>query len=392
MQSRYYDAEIRRFINADNVGVVSGEYLTTIGGQNLYSYCLNNPVNHADPSGHLIGAIIGLVVSLVFLGLAVYGLIEAVRAFIKEPSWLNLLFVVIAVVDVVLSAIAVLQAFKALQATLKVAGKKALRTSAQNRVTGEKLPNSQGGECNPGKCFIAGTKVKTEDGYKNIEEVEVGDKVLAYDEETGKQAYKEVVRLFRGKTEEWYHVFAEGEEIVCTGGHRFYVEGKGFVEAKDLTEEDKLTLSDGRQVKIEKIEKEELAKAETKYNFEVKDFHTYYVTENDVLVHNTCQLDPNDIYYTQDSIGRKFSDGRSVDDMITGLKNGSITADDVPAIRVFEQDGKIFTLDNRRLYAFKQAGMSQINVRWVNPSAPNIVRELAWKFTTINGGRSIRLR
>ena len=299
---------------------------------------------------------------------------------------------VIAVVDVVLSAIAVWQAFKALQATLKVAGKKALRTSAQNEVTGETLTNSQGATCNQGKCFIAGTKVKTEDGYKNIEEVEVGDKVLAYDEETGKQAYKEVVRLFRGKTEEWYHVFAEGEEIVCTGGHRFYVEGKGFVEAKDLTKEDKLTLSDGRQVKIEKIEKEELAKAETKYNFEVKDFHTYYVTENDVLVHNTCQLDPNDIYYTQDSIGRKFSDGRSVDDMITGLKNGSITADDVPAIRVFEQDGKIFTLDNRRLYAFKQAGMSQINVRWVNPSAPNIVRELAWKFTTINGGRSIRLR
>ena len=196
---------------------------------------------------------------------------------------------VIAVVDVVLSAIAVWQAFKALQATLKVAGKKALRTSAQNEVTGETLPNSQGATCNQGKCFIAGTKVKTEDGYKNIEEVEVGDKVLAYDEETGKQAYKEVVRLFRGKTEEWYHVFAEGEEIVCTGGHRFYVEGKGFVEAKDLTEEDKLTLSDGRQVKIEKIEKEELAKAETKYNFEVKDFHTYYVTENDVLVHNTCR-------------------------------------------------------------------------------------------------------
>ncbi len=195
---------------------------------------------------------------------------------------------VIAVVDVVLSAIAVWQAFKALQATLKVAGKKALRTSAQNEVTGETLPNSQGATCNQGKCFIAGTKVKTEDGYKNIEEVEVGDKVLAYDEETGKQAYKEVVRLFRGKTDEWYHVFAEGEEIVCTGGHRFYVEGKGFVEAKDLTEEDKLTLSDGRQVKIEKIEKEELAKAETKYNFEVKDFHTYYVTENDVLVHNTC--------------------------------------------------------------------------------------------------------
>ena len=223
---------------------------------------------------------------------------------------------VIAVVDVVLSAIAVLQAFKALQTALKgVAGKKALRTSAQNEMTGEKLPNSQGGECNQGKCFIAGTKVKTEDGYKNIEEVEVGDKVLAYDEETGKQAYKEVVRLFRGKTEEWYHVFAEGEEIVCTGGHRFYVEGKGFVEAKDLTKEDKLTLSDGRQVKIEKIEKEELAKAETKYNFEVKDFHTYYVTENDVLVHNDCGFDT--LYADPEKLI-----GKSADDIADMLGDG----------------------------------------------------------------------
>ena len=80
---------------------------------------------------------------------------------------------VIAVVDVVLSAIAVWQAFKALQATLKVAGKKALRTSAQNEVTGETLPNSQGATCNQGKCFIAGTKVKTEDGDRNIDELEV---------------------------------------------------------------------------------------------------------------------------------------------------------------------------------------------------------------------------
>ncbi len=34
-------------------------------------------------------------------------------------------------------------------------------------------------------CFVAGTMVSTEDGQKAIEEVETGDRVWAYDEETG---------------------------------------------------------------------------------------------------------------------------------------------------------------------------------------------------------------
>ena len=48
-------------------------------------------------------------------------------------------------------------------------------------------------------------------------------------------------------------------------------------------------LSTGEDVTIEKVEVEALTEAETTYNFEVADFHTYYVTEKDVLVHNTCK-------------------------------------------------------------------------------------------------------
>ena len=47
------------------------------------------------------------------------------------------------------------------------------------------------------QCFKEGTFVETEEGLKPIEDIKVGDKVLAYDEETGEQAYKSVVRLFR---------------------------------------------------------------------------------------------------------------------------------------------------------------------------------------------------
>lgn len=135
------------------------------------------------------------------------------------------------------------------------------------------------------QCFIGGTLVVTEDGLKPIEEIEVGDKVLAYDEETGEQAYKKVVRLFRNETYEWYHIFVNDEEIVCTGGHPFYsTKYDKFVAAKDLE-------TDGI---INRIKVEVLAEPQTTYNFEVEDFHTYYVGENEVLVHNKCDKKIND--------------------------------------------------------------------------------------------------
>ncbi len=48
LQSRYYDPEIGRFINADGeISGVGGD----IRGYNLFSYCFNNPVNMSDSTG-----------------------------------------------------------------------------------------------------------------------------------------------------------------------------------------------------------------------------------------------------------------------------------------------------------------------------------------------------
>ena len=55
-------------------------------------------------------------------------------------------------------------------------------------------------------------------------------------------------------------------------------------------------------------------------------------------------------------------------------------------------DGNIYSLDNRRLFAFKEAGMKTINVQWVDPTSPKIAKEIIKKFTTPNNGISIILR
>ena len=135
-------------------------------------------------------------------------------------------------------------------------------------------------------------------------------KVLTYDEETGEQTYKPVVQLFRNETKEWYHVRVNDEKIICTGGHPFYVlnaeasrksvlyEGtktdkKGkWITAKELKVSNQVLLSDGSCAIIETIEVENLSAPETTYNFEVADYHTYYVSDSKVLVHNAC-ANPN---------------------------------------------------------------------------------------------------
>ena len=65
LNSRYYDPEIGRFINADDISMLgaNGEFASL----NLYVYCGNNPVIREDKGGKfwniVAGAVIGAVIS-----------------------------------------------------------------------------------------------------------------------------------------------------------------------------------------------------------------------------------------------------------------------------------------------------------------------------------------
>lgn len=137
-------------------------------------------------------------------------------------------------------------------------------------------------------CFVAGTLVTTEDGQKPIEEIQVGDKVLSEDETTGEVAVKTVTETYVNETDELIHIGVNGETISATPSHPFYVNKFGWTLAGSLKAGDVLVLSNGELVTVEWVQHEILESPIKVYNFEVEDFHTYFVGENSVLVHNDC--------------------------------------------------------------------------------------------------------
>ena len=55
LKSRYYDPQVKRFLNADGY-VQTGDGLYD---KNMFAYCLNNPVNSNDPTGKFAWIVVG---------------------------------------------------------------------------------------------------------------------------------------------------------------------------------------------------------------------------------------------------------------------------------------------------------------------------------------------
>ena len=96
-------------------------------------------------------------------------------------------------------------------------------------------------------------------------------------------------------------------------------------------------------------------------------------------------VDPSNVQYTNDSIANEFSCGTELRDTAGSLANGSLDKTEIPAIRVVKHRGHVYSLDNRRLWAFKQAGVRSIPVIWRTAES-----SLLWK---LNGNSwDVRVR
>jgi intein/homing endonuclease len=91
------------------------------------------------------------------------------------------------------------------------------------------------------KCVYGDAIIQTEkNGEMTLKEFvdgNVDDKVLAYDELTHTNEYKNVIaKMNNDDTDEWLEIELEdGKIIQVTPNHRIYVDGTGYVQAKDLT-------------------------------------------------------------------------------------------------------------------------------------------------------------
>jgi hypothetical protein len=106
--------------------------------------------------------------------------------------------------------------------------------------------------------------------------------------------YKQVLDTFIRHTDKLVDLFVDGEVISTTGEHPFWTPDKGWVEAKDLVVGSLFMTEDGRVIDIDGVETR--SGDFTVYNFSVEGFHTYFVSDLSILVHNArnyLEPDPN---------------------------------------------------------------------------------------------------
>ena len=167
----------------------------------------------------------------------------------------------------------------------KKAEEEAARAAAY---AGTQINGHRAGDSSAVACFKKNTKVLTNKGYINIQDIKVNDLVVSYNIDSNKNEYSKVIKTFEHKdTKDYlYKIVSNSIVIEATSKHPICINNDKmeYIEAEKIKISDKLVDLDGNKHLVDKIEFNEIV--DTFYNLEVEDNHNYYVTENNILVHN----------------------------------------------------------------------------------------------------------
>ncbi|WP_169977860.1 polymorphic toxin-type HINT domain-containing protein [Tautonia rosea] len=131
-------------------------------------------------------------------------------------------------------------------------------------------------------CFGRGTPVHTDRGPRPIEDLQVGDLVLSQDTTTGALSYRPIVATHHNPPSKTFEVRLEGETIVSSEFHRFWIAGRGWVMARDLKVGD-VVRALGRTARVEAITD---GQVQPVFNLSVADSRSFFVGDLGALVHD----------------------------------------------------------------------------------------------------------
>jgi hypothetical protein len=155
-------------------------------------------------------------------------------------------------------------------------------------------------------CFLAGTPVRLpyNQGTLPIEAITDTTWVLSRDLATGKEEARRVKTTFVNTTHKLVKVFSGTDIIITTPDHPFYVnEHRHFTEARYLQKGYHLSTAQQPQANLgampylarASVEIDSIAFIDSTakvYNFEVDEFHTYFVGNQSIWVHNSSPCSP----------------------------------------------------------------------------------------------------
>ena len=135
----------------------------------------------------------------------------------------------------------------------------------------------------PCNSFSADTTVETPHGDIAISEIEVGDTVIAYNEETRETGEYTVTDTMQHEDDAIVTLTINGEEIETTPWHLFYTD-EGWVEAEELEVGDAILSLGGVYGSVDSILIED--RTQMMYDLTVEEVHTFAVGDGDWVVHN----------------------------------------------------------------------------------------------------------
>jgi len=136
-------------------------------------------------------------------------------------------------------------------------------------------------------CFVKGTLVAVAPGkFKQIDQISVGDSVLAYDESAKQVFRRAVLTTYKLDYQDTLiEIVTNRGSITATSGHPFYV-NFGWREARELQIGDTLFTLEGTTVYVQALTHNVVATQV--YNLHVSVNNNYFVSSAEVLVHNDC--------------------------------------------------------------------------------------------------------